>query len=174
MIEIINFTTGNTVHTYPKFQAEGFAAQYAFPFAKKMCNGLGLDVGCNRPEWKLPGAYAVDPALNQWSADDLPKNEHAGSAGKWDYIFSSHMLEHYPGSWGQLLNYWRDNLVKGGVLFLYLPGPGQHYWKNWHNAKHVHNLTPDMLREYFQQNGYLRHWVTGEDLNNSFYAVGQL
>lgn len=35
---------------YPKFQSEGFASQFAFPYAKKVCKGVGFDVGCNRIE----------------------------------------------------------------------------------------------------------------------------
>ena len=36
---------------YPKLQEEGFAAQYAFPFAKKFCTGYGYDIGCGKEEW---------------------------------------------------------------------------------------------------------------------------
>jgi hypothetical protein len=39
---------------YPAFQAQGNAAQFAIPFAKHVCSGTGVDVGCNREEWKFP------------------------------------------------------------------------------------------------------------------------
>lgn len=48
---------------YPKFQSEGFAAQYTFPFANKFCSGFGVDVGCCKREWALPGAVPVDVSI---------------------------------------------------------------------------------------------------------------
>lgn len=52
MIDIIEFKEG----VYPKFQSQGFAAKFAFPFAEQVCKGMGVDVGCNRLEWM----YASD------------------------------------------------------------------------------------------------------------------
>ena len=43
---------------YPSFQASGFAARFAFPFAKEVCHGIGFDIGCAKREWALPGAIA--------------------------------------------------------------------------------------------------------------------
>jgi hypothetical protein len=60
MIETIEFKG----EVYPKWQAEGFAAQFAFPFASKVCKGVGVDVGPNRLEWAFPTSYVVDPVLN--------------------------------------------------------------------------------------------------------------
>lgn len=52
-MELIKFKN----KTYPKFQSEGNAAQFAIPYAKHFCKGTGIDVGCNREEWKFPGHY---------------------------------------------------------------------------------------------------------------------
>lgn len=170
----MDFVTFNGKN-YPSFQAKGFAAQFAFPFANKLLSGTGLDIGCNQEKWKLPDrrgehfrhVIGVDPAINpKFHATNVPVLPEG-----YDFIFSSHCLEHVRESWGHVLDYWFGNIKPGGILFLYLPGPGQEYWKNWNNTKHVHNFTPDMLKEYFATKDLAHSMVTGEDLNNSFYAV---
>lgn len=153
--------------TYPAFQGQGFAAQFAFPFANLLCKGNGLDIGCKNADWALPGAHPIDLDFDDdYDAENLPE-------GLFDYIFSSHMLEHYNGSWAQLLLYWQTKLDKGGILFLYLPHGTQQYWKSWNNKKHVHNFTPEIFREFFSETGWKNHFVTEYDLNNSFYAVAE-
>ena len=42
---------------YPIFQTRGNGSQFAIPYAKHYCKGLGVDIGCNRQEWCFPGAY---------------------------------------------------------------------------------------------------------------------
>lgn len=163
MIELIQ---NQQYGMYPKFQEEGFSAQYAFPAALKVCKGKGVDVGCNNESWKLPGAIAADPAMKTiWSAEKLPEDL--------DYIFSSHCLEHLP-NWVSALNYWHSCLKPGGLVFLYLPHPKQAYWRSWNNKKHIHNLSPKLLRQYLNAGGiWTNVFVTGRDLNFSFYAVAE-
>lgn len=159
-IEVIEFERS----IYPKFQAQGFASQFAFPFAKYFCNGIGVDVGCNREEWKLPNAIAVDPAINpEYHAMNLPKDDL-------DFIFSSHCLEHL-NDWTGVLDYWLTQIKTGGVIFLYLPHYSQKYWRTWNNRKHVNNLSPEMLKDYFESRKVSKIFVSGFDLNNSFYVV---
>ncbi len=85
---------------YPKFQTEGFSAQYCFPFATKFCQGNGLDIGCSKKEWALPNAMPIDITFeDDYDALNLPD-------GSYDYIFSSHCLEHildWPSVLSQLL-----------------------------------------------------------------------
>ncbi len=163
MIEIIDFAG----ERYPKFQSEGFAAKFAFPYAEQVCKGKGLDVGCNRNEWKFPNALPVDPALNEYDAMNVPIQ-----AGGWDYIFSSHCLEHLT-NWVEVLDYWRENLRVGGVLFLYLPHPEQTYWLPWNNRKHVNILEPKHIELYLNRNGFKNVFVSEKDLNHSFMAMGE-
>lgn len=156
---------------YPSFQADGFAAQYAFPFAKLICTGTGVDVGCCKEEWKLPGAIAIDPQLNEYHATKFPY----ALAGELDYIFSSHCLEHVP-DWVGALDYWNSQLKPRGKIFLYLPHPGQEYWKPWNNRKHIHYLHPDMIKDYLSNSGKWNRdkvFVKGPDLNDSYYAVAE-
>lgn len=155
---------------YPAFQTEGFAARFAFPFAKEVfqfCQ-IGFDVGCNRLEWCLPGAVPVDPLLGDYHAMKLPTDIQP------HYIFSSHMLEHYTGSWVEVLEYWKSVLPEGGILFLYLPHYSQKYWRSFNNKKHVHNFTSELIRDYLNNGGWKDVFVTdGHDLNNSFYAIAK-
>ena len=166
MIETIIFNGKE----YPKFQSEGFAAKFAFPFAKEILKGTGVDVGCNRLEWSFPGSFPVDPVIDlNYNAMALPSNFEDAN-GKWDYIFSSHCLEHVP-DWTKTLNYWKTMLKDGGILFLYLPHYSQEYWRTWNNQKHIHNLHPSVMRDYFEFTQWSKIFVSENDLNNSFYVV---
>lgn len=164
---------------YPALQAEGFASQYAFAFAEKFCKGIGLDIGYSKPEWKLPGAIGVDSGKMfietdkqelqaPFSATELPYTDF-----NVDYIFSSHCLEHLP-DWVGVLDYWSLKIRSGGIMFLYLPNADyQEYWRPMSNRKHINWLTPDMLESYFMFRGWKNIFVTGHDLNYSFYAVAE-
>lgn len=162
MIETIEF---NGV-LYPKFQSEGFAAQYIFPFAKKVCTGVGYDIGCMKREWAFPGSLPIDLSFGDgWNANNLP--------GPVDYIFSSHCLEHIP-NWVETLDYWTSMLNSGGVLFLYLPDYSQEYWRPWNNRKHVNIFSPLILEDYMVATKQFSKIVTsGVDMYNSFAVMGE-
>lgn len=151
--------------TYPELQTKGNAAQFAIPFAKQILSGNGLDIGCNRPEWAFPNATLVDLVLDdEYDAYNLP-------AGQWDYIFSSHCLEHLK-DWVGALDTWTESLKIGGTMFLYLPHYAQKYWRPWNNRKHLSVLSPEIIRDYFESRNYSQVIVTeGYDLNHSFYGV---
>lgn len=161
MIPTINFKGTN----YPEFQTQGNAAQFAIPFAKHVCHGTGIDVGCNREEWKYPGATAVDPAINEYDALNFPYTDL-------DYVFSSHCLEHLT-DWVTVLDLWTSRLKSGGTLFLYLPDYTQVYWRPWHNRKHVNIFTAEIISDYMQDAGYVNIFKSGVDLNNAFMVMGQ-
>jgi predicted SAM-dependent methyltransferase len=166
MIETIEFKG----ELYPKFQSEGFAAQFAFPFAKHFLKGRIMDIGCNRPEWAFPNSTMVDPVINPFfNATNLPENVEDESK-LWDGIFSSHVLEHL-NDWVGVLDYWLDSIKEGGVIFLYLPDPSQKYWLPWNNRKHVNLLTAQMIHNFFVDRGCAKVFSSGVDLNNSFYVV---
>lgn len=151
---------------YPILQTNGNAARFAKTFAKEFCKGIGVDVGCNRSEWALvEDAYLIDPAIcSEYDAMNLPPLSL-------DYVASSHMLEHYVGRFQDVIEYWLTKLKKGGVIFLYLPNcEYQKYWA-WGNKKHIHRLTPALMREYCEHMGYTHIVTDGYDLNGSFYCV---
>lgn len=171
-IETINFRDTQ----YPLLQTKGFASKFAFPFAEEICKGVGVDVGYCKPEWKLKGATGIDDgkvcfsdgreaALNV-SATDFPEY-------KLDYIFSSHCLEHLS-DWVGVLDYWGVKLKQGGVMFLYLPNADkQEYWRPMFNRKHCNWLNPSMILSYFYSREYKNIFVSGNDLNDSFYAIAE-
>jgi SAM-dependent methyltransferase len=153
--------------SYPKFQAEGFAAQFAFPFASKVCKGTGYDIGCMKKEWAFPGSIPIDKDFNDgWGALNLPHKNV-------DYIFASHSLEHI-NDWVRVLDYWTECLKIGGVLFLYLPHPEQHYWLPFHDTKHIHILYPQDIVLYLKDsNNYKNIFHSERDLNHSFSVMGE-
>lgn len=170
MIETVNFKCS----IYPKFQSEGFAAKFAFPFAEQVCKGNGLDIGCNRMEWKFPNAYPIDPVMNEYNAMNIPMQDDVLNNGEreWDYIFSSHCLEHLD-SWIDALDYWRECLKSKGVLFLYLPHPDQIYWRPWNNRKHKHILHPEDIERYLWDNGFKIVFASERDLNHSYMVMAE-
>lgn len=150
---------------YPHFQSEGNASQFAIPYAKHFCVGVGYDIGCMKKEWAFPGAIPIDLSFNDsFDALNLPI--------KVDYIFSSHMLEHTP-DWVNVLDYWYNQLKKNGILFLYLPDYTQEYWRPWNNKKHVNIFTPEIINDWLVHKGFSNIYISGVDLNNSFMAVGE-
>jgi predicted SAM-dependent methyltransferase len=151
--------------SYLSFQTQGNASQFAIPFAQHVCEGVGIDVGCNRLEWAFPGAYPVDPAINEYDALNFPYENL-------DYIFSSHCLEHLY-DWVDVLNYWTSKLKVGGTLFLYLPDYSQKYWRPWNNRKHLNIFTPEIIFDYMNDNGYKNIFKSGVDLNNAFMITGE-
>lgn len=161
MIETIKFKNLE----YPLFQSQGFAAQYAIPFAKHVCKGVGIDVGCNRDEWKFPSAIPVDPAINSFDALNFP-------CENLDYIFSSHCLEHIP-NWVEVLDYWTKKLKLGGVLFLYLPDYSQEYWRPWNNKKHLNAFNSNIIYDYMKDNNYINIFKSEVDLFSSFMIFGE-
>jgi predicted SAM-dependent methyltransferase len=160
-MELIKFKN----QTYPKFQSEGNAAQFAIPYAKHFCIGTGVDVGCNREEWMFPGALPIDPAINEHDALNFPYDDL-------DYIFSSHCLEHLY-DWVDVLNYWTSKLKTGGILFLYLPDYSQEYWRPWTNRKHLNIFTSQIILDYMKDKEYKNMFASGVDLNNAFMVVGE-
>jgi len=163
MIETIEFKG----EVYPKFQSSGNAARFIYPFAQEVCKGRGVDIGCSKKEWCFPGAICVDIDFeDEYDAFNLPE-------GDFDYIFSSHCLEHIP-NWVNALDYWTSRLRSGGTLFLYLPDESQIYWRPYHNRKHIHQFRREILWEYFIYSEEFSHsFVSYPDLNHSFAIMAE-
>lgn len=162
MIKVVNYKNED----YPYFQTIGNASQFAIPFAKHVCSGVGYDIGCMKEEWSFPGSIPIDLDFDDpYHADNLPDAQV-------DYIFSSHCLEHVP-HWVNTMDYWYDKLKSNGTLFLYLPDHSQKYWRPWNNRRHNHSFTPKIIRDYMIDRGYKNVFVSGIDLNNSFMVMGE-
>lgn len=152
----------------PEYITHGHAARFIQPVAQEVCKGKGLDIGCNRPEWALPEAMPIDPVIDdKWHALQLP-------TGPWDYIFSSHCLEHVP-NYVEALEFWTSQIKPGGILFLYLPHPDCLYWRPWKmpTRKHIHQFYPKQMYDIFTSLGYKNIFVSERDLAYSFAIYGE-
>lgn len=120
---------------YPDLLNQGDAQRFIQPLALQYCKGAGLDVGSNH--WPFPGALSSD--INNRQFDKAP----------FDFIFSSHCLEHIS-DWQAELTLWRDSLRSGGIMFCYVPHPLCEVWLPegpWvKGGWHVHS--PDPLGLY--------------------------
>lgn len=131
-------------------------------FAKYFCDGKGLDVGCGL--WPLPDAVPVEIERGDFDANNLPE-------GEYDYIFSSHCLEHVPNPVAAL-EHWKARLKPGGVLFLYLPHPDMKYWLPQNNRKHLHQWWPQDMEDVLRDLGFENIFRSERDLYWSFAIVG--
>lgn len=152
--------------TYPAYLKSGNACSYVMPFAMEFCKGVGLDIG-GYLDWTLPGARAINITRDDgFDAYNLPP-------GTYDYIFSSHTLEHVP-NYVQALNVWKAHLRPGGVLFLYLPHPDMEYWLPQNNPKHIHMFRPDDVEKLLRDLGFSHVMASQRDLYWAFAVVAVL
>jgi len=156
---------------YPDFQASGNAARWIMPLAQYYCKGEnGLDIGYCREEWKIPGAFGVEPSIDpKYDTVNLPND---GKSNCFDYIFSSHCLEHIKENWATVLDFWLSKIKVGGILFLYLPHKSQIYWNPENNRKHIHKFSGKEIKLYLQNQG-CEVILTPVDYNNSFAIIAE-
>lgn len=148
---------------YPDYLRNGNAVQHIIPAAKHYCKGRGLDIG-GTPDWHFPGAEIVNPAFGEFDAAKLPGKDY-------DYIFSSHTLEHIE-NYADALKLWRDALRPGGQLFLYLPHPDMVYWRPENCKKHVHSFTPQKVAYVLDKLGFVQIFYSNRDFYWSFAVTG--
>ncbi len=150
--------------TYPTYLKGGNACSYIAAFAKEFCKGEGLDIG-GYLDWTLPGARAINIVNNDgFDAYTLPE-------GLYDYIFSSHTLEHVA-DYVRALEGWKAHLKPGGVLFLYLPHPDMEYWLPQNNRKHLHLFYPADMEKLLRDIGFHTVIRSERDLYWAFSVVG--
>ena len=147
---------------YPEYLRHGNAMQFIAPVAMKFCKGKGVDVGAG--SWPLPGAISVDRAPGH-DALHIP-----GLAEGWDFVFSSHCLEHLEDPVAAL-EHWKDNLRPGGVLFLYLPHPDMEYWRPQNCRKHRHLFWPKDVAAMLRDLGFVDVIHGERDIVWSFAVV---
>lgn len=98
------------------FQGESYKARErrnSESFFEKYCNGRGLDIG-----------YGGDPVVADVDGWDFFNGDaqflHSIEDERYDYVYSSHCLEHMSNPFVALRNWWRV-LKDGGYLILYVP-----------------------------------------------------
>lgn len=146
---------------YPSYLKNGNACQFIAPVAYHFCRGTGLDVGSGR--WPLYRAIPVD-LQNGGDAMNLPE-------GEFDFVFSSHCLEHLADPISALLH-WKTRITPGGVLFLYLPHPDMTYWLPQHNRKHLHSWQPKDMAQIVRDLGFVNVIHGERDMAWGFAVVG--
>jgi SAM-dependent methyltransferase len=100
----------------------------------KFCVGYGADLGCGCS--CIEGANGFDLPVYDVSQCDYWED------GKWDYVFSSHCLEHIA-DWQTALSEWMRVVNVGGYLILYLPCKG--YYPPQDNAEHKWEPEPSVI-----------------------------
>lgn len=145
---------------FPAYLKTGNAMSFIAPVAKHFCKGYGVDVGAGR--WPLEGAIAVDIS-DGGDAMALPY-------GNFDFVFSSHCLEHLDDPIGALIH-WKDKLKPSGVLFLYLPHPDMTYWLPQNNRKHRHAWQPADMAKTVADLGFIDVMHSERDMYWSFAVV---
>ena len=152
---------------YPRYLKEWSAGKYIFPIAQQYCHGAGLDVGGDVEHGCiLPGARVVNTTIrDEYGAYILPP-------GKWDFIFSSHTLEHLKYTLS-VLKHWHNRLRPGGILFLYLPHPDMEYWLPENCKKHLHSFEPADIACMLEEIGFIDVIHSERDLYWSYAVVGR-
>jgi len=92
-------------------------------------------------------------------------------AGAWDYVFSSHCLEHLVNPVAAL-EHWKTRIRPGGVLLLYLPHPEMKYWRPENCRKHLHLFRPADIAEMLLTLGFVNVIHSERDMAWSFAVVG--
>jgi SAM-dependent methyltransferase len=83
-------------------------------FFNKYCQGKGIDIGCGKD-------ILTAPNVQGWDKSDGDAQTMAGVGdNEYDYVYSSHCLEHVEDAKIALRNWWRI-LKPGGYLILLLP-----------------------------------------------------
>ena len=146
---------------YPAYLRDGNAMQFIEPVARQFCHGRGVDVGCG--SWPLLGAIPVE-LRDGGDAMQLP-------SGPFDYVASSHCLEHLVNPIAAL-EHWHGQLRRGGTLLLYLPHPDQRYWRPQNCRKHLHSWLPRQMAQIVRDMGFVDVLHSERDMAWSFCVVG--
>lgn len=145
---------------FPEYLKHGDAAQFIKPVAAKFCQGTGLDIGCG--DWPLSWAIPVEKR-HGGDAMSLPE-------GEYDYVFSSHCLEHLVDP-VKALKHWKSRLKYNGVLFLYLPHPDMEYWLPQNCEKHLHSWSPEQMAKLVSDLGFVDVIHSERDMAWGFTVV---
>lgn len=148
---------------YPDYLKRGNACQFIAPTALQFCKGRGVDVGAGK--WPLPGAIPVEIS-DGGDAYRLPEGGEP-----FDFVFSSHCLEHLPDP-VRALEHWKSRLRWGGCLFLYLPHSAMRYWNPQYCRKHLHLFHPADVAQLVRDLGFINVIHGERDLAWSFAVVG--
>jgi SAM-dependent methyltransferase len=146
---------------YPGYLRDGTRCSSSLPTATQFCKGTWVSMSARAVA--VPGAQPVE-LRDGGDAMDLPE-------GEFDYIVSSHCLEHLANPVAAI-EHWKTRLKPGGVLFLYLPHPSQKYWRPANCRKHLHIFHPEDTADMLRDLGFVNVIHGERDLAWSFACVG--
>lgn len=137
------------------------------PKIQQYLTGSVLEIGCG-DECVVPHAFGIDgrefPCVDYLTDNlyGLPEQipEHLG---KYDCVFSSHVLEHLPDAYSCVLE-WSEFCKQGGYFILYLPDGD--YYNNEENREHFHDTKYEPFMMWF------RRAFCGEGLNFKGHQYG--
>lgn len=170
------------IEDYPEpAQGETSESQKIYCMIARHVDGKkGLDLGCGG--WKMIGSTGID--IRPGAADiigdvteglgKLIKNG-PGRKPRFDYIFSSHLLEDFDEEeQRKMVTDWVKYLKPGGHLILYVPERGKYLGCN---IAHKHEFSPQELRALMVNRGlkivdFFVESVSKPE-NYSIIAVGQ-
>jgi len=148
------------------------------PRLLRFCAGQGIDLACGDRKIKQT-AIGLDIGKGADSQADFAIDLEGGltlfASDVFDFVFSSHYLEHVKDLPSQLQEWWRV-LRPGGNLVLYLPHADL-YPRVGHegaNPDHKHDLTPEIVLEVMGEIGsfeILHNEIHAEDAEYSFDLV---
>jgi len=100
-----------------------------------LLKGAGIDIGC--------GKDPILPDCCRFDREEGNAQELREPAGAFDWVYSSHALEHMPRPEEALHNWW--NLVRpGGLMVILVPDEDayeQGVWPSTFNDEHCHSFT---------------------------------
>ena len=140
------------------------------PRLLRYCKGQGLDLGCGSKKIK-DSAIGCDLSKGENSAADFSIDLECGltlfASDTFDFIFSSHYLEHTKSPRGLLREWWRV-IRPGGNLVLYLPHADLYPRMGMEGANpdHKNDFTPEMILEMMEE------FASFEILVNEIHAEG--
>jgi len=128
-------------------------------------NGIGLDLGCR--EIKISSnAIGID-LLKNWDAVDLVGDasnlQYVIPKGKlYDWIFSSHLLEHLKEKPKDVVKKWLSFIKQNGYLILYQPDV-EYYTQI--NPEHIYNFTAKQWFEELKNENIIIYEKRNKDTN---------
>lgn len=130
------------------------------------CKGEGLDLGCGDEKItsnvigvdlrKLTNVDIVGDATDLYMFED----------NQFDYVYSSHFLEHLYDPVKALIE-WRRVLKHNGYLILYLPHM-DHYKE--YNPEHLQELTQELVLEWLKLAGDFDIVINEMDVGENKYS----
>jgi glycosyltransferase involved in cell wall biosynthesis len=130
------------------------------------CKGKGLDLGCGDDKIVLD-AIGVD--LRELMGVDIVGDAtklHMFKDNQFDYVYSSHFLEHLYNPVKALVE-WNRVLKNNGYLILYLPHM-DHYKE--YNPEHLQELTQELVLEWLKLAGNFDTIINEMDVDENRYS----